>query len=78
MAALVEAIAANPDLRGQAAVTECGCLGPYFDGPNLVIYPDGVWYAGVTPADIPELVASHLIGGHPVERLVYDWADDDD
>src|SRR5215468_111871 len=31
---------------GDALVTSCGCLGPCFDGPNAVIYPDGVWYAG--------------------------------
>src|SRR3954463_3523423 len=24
--------------------TACACLGPCFDGPNAVVYPDGVWY----------------------------------
>ena len=28
-------------------VTPCGCLGPCFDGPNAVVYPDGVWYGGL-------------------------------
>lgn len=78
VAALAEAIAANPDLRGRAAVTVCGCLGPCFDGPNLVVYPDGVWYAGVTADDVPELVAEHLLGGRPVGRLVYRWDPDED
>jgi (2Fe-2S) ferredoxin len=34
------------------------------------VYPDGVWYAHVTPADVPEIIASHLKGGIPVARLV--------
>jgi (2Fe-2S) ferredoxin len=48
-----------------ALVTPCGCLGPCFDGPNAVIYPDGVWYAGLTEGDAAALV-DHLIDGAPV------------
>lgn len=36
-------------------VTPCGCLGPCFDGPNAVVYPDGVWYSDLNPADAPAL-----------------------
>jgi (2Fe-2S) ferredoxin len=43
-------------------VTACECLGPCFDGPNAVVYPDGVWYAGLDAADAPRLV-DHLIDG---------------
>lgn len=46
-------------------VTPCGCLGPCFDGPNAVIYPDGVWYAGLAEQDAGQL-AEHLIGGAPL------------
>ena len=55
--------------RASARVTPCGCLGPCFDGPNAVIYPDGVWYAGLTPDDAPAL-ADHLIDGvvHDAKR----------
>ena len=38
-------------------------------GPTVVVYPDAVWYGGVTDADIPEIIESHLVGGVPVERL---------
>lgn len=43
-------------------VTPCGCLGPCFDGPNAVVYPDGVWYGGLAPEDAPALV-EHLMTG---------------
>ena len=74
--ALQHAIAAHPELCDAVAVTPCGCLGPCFDGPNLVIYPEGVWYAGVTVADVPALVTSHLVAGAPLARLVYRWPAD--
>lgn len=62
---------------GRVGVTGCECLGPCFDGPNMVVYPEGIWYAGVAVEDVPEIV-DHLAGGPVVERLVYDWSDDSD
>ena len=55
--------------RASARVTPCGCLGPCFDGPNAVVYPDGVWYAGLTPDDARALV-EHLVDGtvHDAKR----------
>jgi (2Fe-2S) ferredoxin len=29
-----------------------------------------VWYGGVTPADVDEIIDVHIIGGKPVERLI--------
>jgi (2Fe-2S) ferredoxin len=52
---------ATPDVL----VTPCGCLGPCFDGPNAVVYPegpDGVWYGGLSATDAEGLV-DHLIDG---------------
>jgi len=40
-------------------------------GPLLVVYPETVWYAGVRPEDVEEIVREHLVGGRPVERLRY-------
>jgi (2Fe-2S) ferredoxin len=37
---------------------------------SIVVYPEQVWYGGVTVEDLPELIASHLVGGQPVERLL--------
>lgn len=76
--ALRREIAARPQLWDKVAVTECECLGPCFDGPNLVVYPDSVWYCGASAADAGELTESHLAAGQPVERLVYSVDDNDE
>lgn len=77
LAALQRAVAADPALGARVAVTPCGCLGPCFDGPMMVVYPEAVWYAGVTAADAPEIVEKHLRGGEVVERLRFVWGDDE-
>lgn len=51
------------------AITYSGCLGPCQGGPNVLVYPEGTLYQGVTPADVVELFDSHLLGGEPVARL---------
>jgi len=35
----------------------------------VMVYPDGVWYAQVRAADVPEIVEEHIVNGRPVERL---------
>ena len=47
-----------------------GCLDQCEAGCTVVVYPEQVWYGGVTLADLPEIVESHLIGGVPVARLL--------
>lgn len=51
-------------------VTACGCLGPCFDGPNAVVYPDAVWYGALDASDADAVVA-HLVDGivHEAKRV---------
>jgi len=70
LTALQEGIGRHPELWGRVAVTPTGCLGPCFEGPTVVVYPEAVWYAGVTLDDVPEIVASHMQSGIPVTRLI--------
>ena len=49
---------------------KAGCLDQCEHGPNLVVYPDGVWYGAVTEADVAEIIEEHIIGGKPVQRLL--------
>ena len=57
-------------LEDDVQVTTCGSLGLCEWGPNMIVYPEGVWYAGVTLADVPEIVRSHFEENTPLERLV--------
>ncbi|MBI5503840.1 MAG: (2Fe-2S) ferredoxin domain-containing protein [Deltaproteobacteria bacterium] len=51
-------------------ITAAGCLGRCpTAGASIVVYPEGVWYTGVTVADVPELVEQHMVNGRVVERL---------
>jgi (2Fe-2S) ferredoxin len=50
-------------------INSAGCLDACERGMSIVVYPEGVWYGGVKPDDVPELVQSHLLEGNPVERL---------
>jgi (2Fe-2S) ferredoxin len=44
------------------------CFGGCQAGPNIVLYPQKVWYAGVKREDVAD-IAAHAQGGAPVERL---------
>ncbi len=57
-------------LVNDVQVTVCGSLGLCERGPNMVVYPEGIWYSGVTAEEVPEIVASHFQNGQPIERLV--------
>ena len=49
---------------------KAGCLDQCARGVTVVVYPDGVWYGGVTVGDVDEIIAEHILGGRPVRRLV--------
>ena len=55
---------------GEVQCIHCGSVGFCAIGPAVLVYPDGIWYAHVSPADVSEIIESHLKGGVPVERLV--------
>ncbi len=44
------------------------CFGGCDHGPNIVLYPQKIWYAGVKPEDLAEILDS-MAGGPPVNRL---------
>lgn len=50
--------------------TKADCFRLCRDGPWLVVYPDGVWYAKVTPERFDRIRREHLEGGVPVAEWV--------
>ena len=50
---------------------ETPCLGVCAEGPIVVVYPEGVWYARVTSALLERIVVEHLKHGRVVEEAVF-------
>ena len=71
---VIDALEASLERQGASAlVTQVGCLGLCFAEPLLDIQFSGgprIFYANVSPDSVDEIVASHILGGSPVERLV--------
>jgi (2Fe-2S) ferredoxin len=58
-------------LQSSIRINHSGCLDQCGHGPMIVVYPENVWYWGVTLADAQAIFEEHLVGGTPVERLCY-------
>jgi (2Fe-2S) ferredoxin len=50
---------------------ETPCLGVCAGGPIVVVYPEGVWYGGVTPQLLERIVTEHLKNGRVIEDAVF-------
>ncbi len=51
--------------------SEAPCLGVCAGGPIVAVYPEGVWYAGVTSALLERIVMEHLKDGRIIEEEVF-------
>lgn len=51
--------------------SEVPCLGVCAGGPIVVVYPEGVWYAHVTPVLLERIVVEHLRDGREVSEAVF-------
>lgn len=57
--AAAKAYGVNEEVR----VHSSGCMEGCEIGPNVLVYPDGVMYSGVSMSDVPELIARHIAPG---------------
>lgn len=64
-------LVAEAGLRDEVRINRAGCLNQCGHGPNVVVYPDDVWYSGVQFQDADELFEEHLLNDRPVQRLLF-------
>ncbi len=57
-------------LKRVVRANKAHCLDQCARGAVVVVYPEAIWYGGVTVDDVDEIIEQHIIGGRPVERLV--------
>ncbi|MEK6192387.1 MAG: (2Fe-2S) ferredoxin domain-containing protein [Chloroflexota bacterium] len=67
--AALKAHVAEAGLADRVRVNKSGCFSQCGNGPMVVVYPEGIWYSAVSPADTAEILERHLVAGEPVERL---------
>lgn len=63
-------------LANKFMVKATGCMGPCSKGPVILMKKSGVFYENVQLADIDSIIDEHLLGGNPVEKLLYHNDDD--
>jgi len=57
---------------GKFRVSRSGCLGRCSEGPCMVVYPEGLWYACRSSEDVDKFIAEQLVADRPVSDLLID------
>ena len=58
-------------LDTEVAVVKTGCHGLCALGPIMQVYPEGIFYTGLTVENIERIVKEHFIDGKPVKDFIY-------
>lgn len=59
-------------LQKEVKIVRTGCFGLCSLGPIMIVYPEGSFYARVTPDEIPRIVEQHLKNGEVVKEMLYE------
>jgi len=57
-------------LKTKIRANASGCLDACEYGVTVLVYPEQIWYGGVTLNDVEEIIQMHIINGKPIERLM--------
>ncbi len=52
----------SKNLSDVVRVSKTGCLGKCVNGPNIIVYPDGIWYSEVRLEDIKDIIGDITLG----------------
>jgi len=63
--AQLKEIVAGKGWKGRVRISTSGCLGLCAKGPNVMIYPQRVWFSAVSPGELNEIIAA-------LERIMAD------
>jgi len=66
-----EAAVREMELADRVKVVLVGCFGFCRMGPVVVVDPGQTFYCHVRPNDVKQILEEHIIGGKPVERLLF-------
>ena len=68
----LEQLIISNNLSEYVLISSCGCFRNHISerGPNMVIYPEGTWYGGVTLLALEEIVKSHFMYGKVVDKYL--------
>ena len=66
-----EKLLVEKGLDKEVKVVRTGCFGLCEAGPVCIVYPEGAFYAHVTPESVATIVDEHLIKGRIVKELLY-------
>lgn len=59
------------NLQDKVEVHKTGCFGLCESGPNIVIFPQGIFYSHVKLDDVEDIVNEHFKNGKILERLIF-------
>ena len=65
-----KAAVAKRNLKPLVRANKAGCLDQCEHGPTVVIYPQGIFYGGVTVDDVDRIVEETIVQGRILDDLV--------
>ena len=61
--------------RENIRINKSGCLDLCEQGPSMVIYPNKIWYKGVSQNDCTEIFERSIIKNEKIDRLILEDRD---
>lgn len=57
-------------IKSKVRANASGCLDACEYGVTVLVYPEQIWYGGVTLEDVEKIIQEHIINDKPIKRLM--------